>query len=141
MSQGADLWIGTSAVFPRTGASRTPFVPHWRLLDSRPVPAWHALGMIDNPTALLRALLDAAVSAALPERCVPPHLPPSPAGRTLVIGAGKASAAMARAVETHWPGPPDALAGLVVTRYGHAVPCRHIEIVEAAHPVPDEAGR
>ena len=58
--------------------------------------------------------------------------------RALVIGAGKASAAMAKAVEDHWPGP---LSGLVITRYGHAVPCERIEIVEAAHPVPDEAGR
>ena len=57
--------------------------------------------------------------------------------RVVVVGAGKASAAMARAVEDHWQGP---LSGLVVTRYGHAVPCQHIEIVEAAHPVPDAAG-
>ncbi|WP_051340626.1 glycerate kinase type-2 family protein [Azospirillum halopraeferens] len=79
----------------------------------------------------------AAVAAARPDLVVPPHLPAPPRGRTLVIGAGKASAAMARAVEDHWPGP---LSGLVVTRYGHAVPCRRIAIVEAAHPVPDEAG-
>ena len=83
-------------------------------------------------------MLDAAVAAALPERIVPPHLPPPPKGRTIVLGAGKASAAMAKAVEDHWPGP---LEGLVVTRYGHAVPCERIEIVEAAHPVPDAAGR
>lgn len=88
--------------------------------------------------ALLRALLDAAIEAALPERIVPAHLPPPPRGRTIVLGAGKASAAMAKAVEAHWPGP---LEGLVVTRYGHAVPCERIEIVEAAHPVPDAAGR
>jgi hydroxypyruvate reductase len=79
----------------------------------------------------------AAIAAAQPERCVPPHLPPPPHGRLVVVGAGKASAAMARAVEDAWPGP---LSGLVVTRYGHAVPCRRIEIVEAAHPVPDAAG-
>ncbi|MGP1396759.1 MAG: glycerate kinase type-2 family protein [Inquilinaceae bacterium] len=91
-----------------------------------------------DPPHLLRALFDAAVAAALPARCVPGHLPDPPRGRTVVIGAGKASAAMARAVEEHWPGP---LEGLVVTRYGHGVPCRSIEIVEAAHPVPDEAGR
>jgi glycerate 2-kinase len=92
-----------------------------------------------NPTApdLLRALFDAAIQAALPARIVPPHLPPPPKGRTIVLGAGKASAAMARAVEEHWPGP---LEGLVVTRYGHAVPCRRLEIVEAADPVPDAAG-
>lgn len=82
-------------------------------------------------------MFDAAVAAAQPSRCVPPHLPAPPAGRTVVIGAGKASAAMARALEQHWEGP---LEGLVVTRYGYAVPCDRIEIVEAAHPVPDQAG-
>lgn len=86
---------------------------------------------------LLRRMLDAAVAAAMPDRAVPVHLPEPPAGRTLVIGAGKASAAMAAAVEAHWPGE---LSGLVVTRYDHAVPCEKIEIVEAAHPVPDAAG-
>jgi len=85
----------------------------------------------------LRSLFDTAVAAALPARVVPPHLPRPPKGRTIVLGAGKASAAMAKAVEDHWDGP---LSGLVVTRYGHAVPCRQIEIVEAAHPVPDAAG-
>jgi hydroxypyruvate reductase len=90
-----------------------------------------------SPRDLLRRLLDAAIASAQPARCVPPHLPAPPAGRLIVIGAGKASAAMARAVEDHWVGP---VSGLVVTRYGHAVPCRRIEIVEAAHPVPDEAG-
>lgn len=86
---------------------------------------------------LLRAMFDAAVAAAQPARCLPPHLPPPPKGRTIVIGAGKASAAMARALEDHWAGP---LEGLVVTRYGYDVPCRRIEIVQAAHPVPDAAG-
>jgi hydroxypyruvate reductase len=86
---------------------------------------------------LLRQLFDAAIASAQPSRCVPPHLPEPPRGRLIVIGAGKASAAMARAVEDHWPGP---LSGLVVTRYGYAVPCERIEIVEAAHPVPDAAG-
>ncbi|CAM3360314.1 glycerate kinase [Paracidovorax anthurii] len=90
-----------------------------------------------DPRALLRRMFDAAVAAARPEVCVPPHLPPPPRGRTVVIGAGKAAAAMARAVEAHWPGP---LSGLVVTRYGHAVPCERIGVVEAAHPVPDAAG-
>jgi glycerate 2-kinase len=90
------------------------------------------------PGELLRAMFDAAVRAALPAAMVPAHLPQPPAGRTVVVGAGKASAAMARALEHHWPG---SLEGLVVTRYGHGVPCRRIEIVEAAHPVPDEAGR
>ncbi|MFO1067441.1 MAG: glycerate kinase [Geminicoccaceae bacterium] len=91
-----------------------------------------------EPRRLLRAMFDAAVAAALPERILPPHLPAPPKGRTIVLGAGKASAAMARAVEDHWPGP---LHGLVVTRYGHGVPCSRIEIVEASHPVPDAAGR
>lgn len=85
----------------------------------------------------LRSLFDAALAAADPLRCLPPHLPPPPKGRLVVVGAGKASAAMARAVEEHWPGP---LSGLVITRYGHGVPCDRIEIVEAAHPVPDAAG-
>lgn len=92
-----------------------------------------------DPAALLRQLFDAAVASAQPALCVPPHLP-DPArvrGRLIVIGAGKASAAMAQAVEKHWPGP---LAGLVVTRHGYGAPCERIEIVEAAHPVPDAAG-
>ena len=87
--------------------------------------------------ALLRNLFDAAIAAAQPALCLPPHLPAQPTGRTIVIGAGKASAAMARALEDHWDGP---LEGLVVTRYGYQVPCQRIEIVQAAHPVPDAAG-
>jgi hydroxypyruvate reductase len=83
-------------------------------------------------------MFDAAIAAAQPALCLPAHLPERPKGRVIVIGAGKASAEMARAVEAHWDGP---LAGLVVTRYGYAVPCARIEIVEAAHPVPDAAGR
>jgi hydroxypyruvate reductase len=90
-----------------------------------------------SPRDFLRRLFDAAIAAADPALCVPPHLPPDDGGRLIVIGAGKASAAMARAVEDHWSGPLD---GLVVTRYGHGVPCQRIEIVEAAHPVPDAAG-
>ncbi|MBT0962896.1 glycerate kinase type-2 family protein [Denitromonas iodatirespirans] len=93
--------------------------------------------MAAAPRDLLRRMFDAAIAAAQPARCVPPHLPAAPKGRLVVIGAGKASAAMARAVEDHWAGPLD---GLVVTRYGYAVPCERIEIVEAAHPVPDAAG-
>lgn len=91
----------------------------------------------DAARQLLRQMFDAAVASALPRHCLPPHLPASPAGRLLVVGAGKAAATMARAVEEHWPGP---LSGLVVTRYGHAQPCQRIEVVEAAHPVPDAAG-
>ena len=90
-----------------------------------------------HPPQLLRRMFDAAVAAAQPALCLPPHLPPPPKGRTIVIGAGKASAAMARALEDHWSGP---LEGLVVTRYGYEVPCDRIEIVQAAHPVPDAAG-
>ncbi len=90
-----------------------------------------------EPRQILRAAFDAAIAAAQPALCVPLHLPPPPKGRFIVIGAGKASAAMARAVEDHWAGP---LEGLVVTRYGYAVPCARIEILEAAHPVPDAAG-
>jgi hydroxypyruvate reductase len=86
---------------------------------------------------VLRSLFAAAVAAAQPVRCLPAHLPPVPHGRLLVIGAGKGSAAMARTVETCWSGP---LSGLVVTRYGYEVPCERIEIVPAAHPVPDAAG-
>ena len=90
-----------------------------------------------TPRDKLRRLFDAAIAAADPALCVPPHLPPDDGGRLIVIGAGKASAAMARAVEQHWCGT---LEGLVVTRYGHGVPCERIRIVEAAHPVPDAAG-
>jgi hydroxypyruvate reductase len=86
---------------------------------------------------LLRSMFDAAIAAAQPARCLPGHLPARPAGRVIVIGAGKASAEMARVVEQHWDGE---LSGLVVTRYGYAVPCSRIEIAEAAHPVPDQAG-
>ncbi len=92
---------------------------------------------MNSSAALLRRLFDAAIASAQPALCIPPHLPAPPRGRLIVIGAGKASAAMAQAVEANWPGP---LSGLVVTRYGYAVPCERIEIVEAAHPVPDEAG-
>jgi glycerate 2-kinase len=85
----------------------------------------------------LQSLFEAAIAAALPQKVVPPHLPKPPRGRTIVLGAGKASAAMAEAVEDHWPGP---LEGIVVTRTDHGVPCKRIEIVEASHPVPDERG-
>jgi hydroxypyruvate reductase len=88
--------------------------------------------------ALLRDLFDTAVSAVSATHCLPPHLPQPPKGRTVVIGAGKAAAAMAQAVEAHWKGE---LSGLVVTRYGHGADCQRIEVVEAAHPVPDAAGQ
>ena len=86
---------------------------------------------------LLARMFEAAVDAAQPARRIPLYLPEAPTGRTVVIGFGKASAAMAQALERAWPGP---LSGLVVTRYGYAVPCERIRIVEAAHPVPDAAG-
>lgn len=90
-----------------------------------------------EPRAFLAELFQRAVRAVDPARIVPSHLPPQPKGRTLIIGAGKASAAMAKAVEDHWQGP---LSGIVITRYGHGVPCRSIEIIEAGHPLPDSAG-
>ncbi|MEO1601191.1 MAG: glycerate kinase [Pseudomonadota bacterium] len=91
-----------------------------------------------EPAAFLRHLFDTAVAAADPMRVVSAHLPVPPKGRTVVVGAGKASARMAEALEAAWDGP---LSGVVLTRYGHARACRQIEILEAAHPVPDEAGR
>ena len=93
--------------------------------------------MRETPERLLRGLFDAALDAVSPARCVPPHLPPRPAGRTVVVGAGKAAAAMAAAVERHWTGE---LSGVVVVPYGHAVACRRVAVIEAAHPLPDEAG-
>jgi len=89
-----------------------------------------------TPEALLRSMFDTAVAVADPMRSLAAHLPQKPEGRVVVIGAGKASARMAEAVEAEW-GPCE---GLVITRYGYARPCKGIEIVEAAHPVPDEAG-
>jgi hydroxypyruvate reductase len=91
-----------------------------------------------DPRRLLREMFDAAIARAMPEQCLPPFLPQPPRGRTIVVGAGKAAATMAKTVEEHWPGE---LSGLVVTRYGHHAPCKRIEVVEAAHPVPDLAGR
>ena len=87
---------------------------------------------------LLRGLFEAAVAAADPAKVVPPHLPSPPPGRTLVLAAGKAAASMARAVEQHWP---TELEGIAVTRYGHAVDCERIEVMEAGHPLPDKAGQ
>ncbi|MEI6547493.1 MAG: DUF4147 domain-containing protein, partial [Burkholderiales bacterium] len=81
----------------------------------------------------------AAVAAADPLRILAAHLPDPPPGRTLVVGAGKAAASMARAVELAWP-DPQSLSGRVITRYEHGLPTQHIEVIEAGHPVPDEAG-
>ncbi|MGH7113231.1 MAG: glycerate kinase type-2 family protein [Stellaceae bacterium] len=86
---------------------------------------------------LLRSLFDAALAAADPDRALAGRIPEAVPGRTLLLGAGKAAAAMARAFEARWRGP---LEGLVLTRYGHAVSCDRVEIVEASHPVPDAAG-
>ena len=93
---------------------------------------------MNNREQSLRNMFAAAIAAADPALCIPKHLPNPPKGRTIVLGAGKAAASMAKAVEDHWKGP---LEGLVVTRYAHAVSCQRIEVVEAAHPVPDHAGR
>jgi hydroxypyruvate reductase len=84
----------------------------------------------------LRGLFDTAVAAVTAETCLPPHLPQPPAGRTVVVGFGKAAAAMAASVERHWPGP---LSGVVVTRDGHGDPgARRIRVIEAGHPLPDD---
>jgi hydroxypyruvate reductase len=96
--------------------------------------------MSDDHRTLLRAMFDAAVGAAHPSVCLPAALEKiaPPKGRTIVVGAGKAAASMAAAVEAHWPHP---LEGLVVTRYEHGAPTSRIEVIEASHPVPDAAGR
>ena len=93
--------------------------------------------MITDPKAFLRSLFDLAVKVADPMRSLAAHLPPRPKGRVIVIGAGKASARMAEAVEAAW-GPCE---GLVITRYGYGRPCKGIEIAQASHPVPDAAGQ
>jgi glycerate 2-kinase len=93
----------------------------------------------DDPRRLLVDSFRAAVAAADPLAILPPHLPPPPPGRTLVVGAGKAAASMALAVERAWPGAA-ALEGVVVTRYRHGAETRRVRVVEAGHPVPDEAG-
>ena len=93
-----------------------------------------------NPQTFLRELFAVAVRSADAAHCLPAFLPTPPRGSTVVVGAGKAAAAMAKAVEDHWQGDPAGLSGLVVTRYGHGLPTRRIEVIEAAHPVPDAAG-
>jgi len=102
---------------------------------------------VRDDAEFLRSLFDAAVAAADPRRCLPAALERAlsapPPGRTVVLGAGKASGSMARVVEDFWNQryPDRSLEGLVVTRYEHAVRCARIEVVEAAHPIPDDAGR
>jgi hydroxypyruvate reductase len=103
----------------------------------------HKLSAIQgSPEAFLRALFTHALTAVQPAVCLPPFLQvPSHTGRTIVIGAGKAAAAMAQTLEAWWhQHATGELSGLVITRYGHAVPCRSIEVLQAAHPVPDAAG-
>lgn len=90
-----------------------------------------------SPKSFLTSVFEAAVAAADPERTIRAHLPERPKGRTVVVGAGKGAAQMAAAFEKAWDGP---LQGLVVTRYGYGAPTQRIEVVEAAHPVPDAAG-
>ena len=92
-----------------------------------------------DPKQLLIQSFKAAVAAADPLEILPGHLPHPPSGRTLVIGAGKAAASMALAVEQHWPRDAP-LEGLVITRYRHGLPTRRVRVIEAGHPVPDEAG-
>src|SRR5579862_7153686 len=90
-----------------------------------------------SPRELLLGSFNAAVAAADPLHIVPGHLPSPPKGRTLVVGAGKAAASMALAVEQHWPaGAP--LEGTVITRYAHGLLTNRINVIEAGHPVPDE---
>lgn len=100
--------------------------------------------MVARSRDLLSKLFHEALNASLPARCLPPWLDAlnanPPAGRLVVVGAGKAAAAMAHVVETNWRGDPARLSGCVVTRYGHGAPCKTIEVIEAAHPVPDAAG-
>jgi len=96
------------------------------------------MNALSDPRAFLRMLFDSAIAAALPTTTIGRHLPPPPKGRTVVVGAGKGAAAMAHAVEQVWQGP---LSGLVVTRYGHGLPTRAIEVVEAGHPNPDAASQ
>ncbi|MEE9446719.1 MAG: glycerate kinase [Arenicellales bacterium] len=91
---------------------------------------------MDSPRIFLRQLLDAAIASAQSDLCLPPFVPNAVKGKTVVVGAGKASASMARTFEQHFKGE---LSGLVVTQYGYAVPCKQVEIIEAAHPSPDAA--
>ena len=92
-----------------------------------------------TPRELLQGAYQAALAAADPLKIVSTHLPPQPRGKTLVVGAGKAAASMALAVEQHWPANAP-LDGLVITRYQHGLLTNRITVIEAGHPVPDEAG-
>ena len=92
---------------------------------------------MSNPTEFLKQLFQSALTAADPAKVLPAYLPQAPKGRTIVLGAGKAAAKMAQVVEQHWNSN---IEGIVVTSYGSAVKCKNIEVLEAAHPIPDEAG-
>src|SRR5258707_8451402 len=100
--------------------------------------------MADDKRKLLREIFDAAVARAHPARVLASHLPPPPAGRVICLAAGKAAGAMAEAAEQHYLDrlglPPDRLVGIATTRHGHGMPTRRIRVVEAGHPVPDQAG-
>ena len=91
-----------------------------------------------QPESILLTAFERAVARADPALSLARHLPEPPAGRTFVAAAGKAAGSMAAALEAAWPGP---LEGIAVTRYGHGVPCERVEVIEAGHPVPDDAGR
>jgi hydroxypyruvate reductase len=99
---------------------------------------------MNDSRKLLRSIFDAAVAAAHPDSILAAHLPPAPKGRVIVLAAGKGAAAMAAAAERHYLDDagldPQRLLGLATTRHGHAVPTRRIKVIEAGHPVPDEAG-
>ena len=93
---------------------------------------------LSDPRQFLIDMFMTAVDAVSADKCLPPFIPGPPAdGRTIVVGAGKAAAAMAKTLEDNWTGP---ISGLVITRYGHAVPTKYIEVVQASHPIPDEEG-
>ena len=94
--------------------------------------------MNKDPKDFLLNLFNSAIAAAHPSNTLVQHLPSDTSRAAIVIGAGKAAAAMATQLEQHWQGP---LSGLVVTRYGHSEPCHHIEVIEAAHPIPDQIGQ
>jgi glycerate 2-kinase len=99
--------------------------------------------MAASARELLESLFRTAVAAAHPSHCLPPNLPePPPRGRLIVLAAGKAAGSMTQAAEQHYLGrfPDDRLTGIAVTRHGYGRPTRHIAVVEAGHPVPDEAG-
>lgn len=123
-----------SACHPRAGPDHGPDPPpQWPAMN-RPIPL---PGMDAADRDFLTGLFTAAVQAADPEAALSGNLPERPRGRTVVIGAGKGAAQLARAFERLWDGP---LEGVVVTRYGYAAPCERIRVLEAAHPVPDPAG-